>query len=51
MGILASESRLVVREMFLDAASTLAAEVSDADLAEGRIYPPLLKIRDMSVHE
>jgi malate dehydrogenase (oxaloacetate-decarboxylating)(NADP+) len=49
MGILASESRLVVQEMFLDAASTLAAEVSEADLAEGRIYPPLLKIRDISL--
>jgi malate dehydrogenase (oxaloacetate-decarboxylating)(NADP+) len=49
MGILASESRLVVQEMFLDAASTLAAEVSEADLAEGRIYPPLLRIRDISL--
>ena len=49
MGVIASESRLVIREMFLDAASTLAAEVSDADLAEGRIYPPLHKIRDVSL--
>jgi malate dehydrogenase (oxaloacetate-decarboxylating)(NADP+) len=49
MGILASESRLVVREMFLEAAITLAAEVSDSDLAEGRVYPPLHKIRDVSL--
>jgi malate dehydrogenase (oxaloacetate-decarboxylating)(NADP+) len=35
--------------MFLEAAITLAAEVSDSDLAEGRVYPPLLKIRDISL--
>jgi malate dehydrogenase (oxaloacetate-decarboxylating)(NADP+) len=49
MGVIASESRLVVREMFLEAAITLAAEVSDSDLAEGRVYPPLHKIRDVSL--
>ena len=49
MGVIASESRLVVREMFLEAASALAAEVSDHDLAEGRVYPPLRKIRDVSL--
>ena len=41
--------RLVVREMFLEAAITLAAEVSDSDLAEGRVYPPLHKIRDVFI--
>jgi malate dehydrogenase (oxaloacetate-decarboxylating)(NADP+) len=49
MGVIASESRLVVREMFLEAAITLAAEVSDSDLAEERVYPPLHKIRDVSL--
>ena len=49
LGILASESRLVVREMFLKAAGALAAEVSAGDLAEGRIYPPLRKIREISL--
>jgi malate dehydrogenase (oxaloacetate-decarboxylating)(NADP+) len=49
MGVIASENRLVVREMFLEAAITLAAEVSDSDLAEGRVYLPLHKIRDVSL--
>jgi len=49
MGVIASESRLVVREMFLEAAGALAAEVSESDLAEGRVYPPLHKIRDVSL--
>jgi malate dehydrogenase (oxaloacetate-decarboxylating)(NADP+) len=34
--------------MFLIAAQTLATLVSDEDLALGRVYPPLTKIRDVS---
>jgi malate dehydrogenase (oxaloacetate-decarboxylating)(NADP+) len=34
--------------MFLAAARALAQEVTDEDLALGRIYPPLTKIRDVS---
>ena len=35
--------------MFFSAAKTLAAQVSEADLALGRIYPPLSRIRDASI--
>jgi malate dehydrogenase (oxaloacetate-decarboxylating)(NADP+) len=35
--------------MFLAAARTLAAEVSNADLARGSVYPSLARIRDVSL--
>jgi len=49
LGIVVSESRRVTNEMFLAAAHALASEVSDTDLAEGRIYPPLKRIRAVSL--
>jgi malate dehydrogenase (oxaloacetate-decarboxylating)(NADP+) len=49
LGIVATESRLVTNEMFLAAGRALAAEVSHDDLAEGRIYPPLKRIREVSL--
>ncbi|MEZ4514060.1 MAG: NAD-dependent malic enzyme [Chloroflexota bacterium] len=48
LGVLVSGARLVTDEMFMMAAKTLAAEVETDDLANGRIYPPLSKIRDVS---
>jgi len=49
LGIVVSESRLVTDEMFLAAARALADEVTDADLDEGRIYPALKRIREVSL--
>jgi malate dehydrogenase (oxaloacetate-decarboxylating)(NADP+) len=49
LAIVASESRLVTNEMFLAAARALANEVSEDDLFEGRIYPPLRRIREVSL--
>ena len=49
LGIVVSESRRVTNEMFLTAAHALASEVSETDLAEGRIYPPLKRIREVSL--
>ncbi len=48
LGVIACGARHVIDEMFFAAAKALANEVSDADLEEGRVYPPLSKIRDVS---
>lgn len=34
--------------MFLAAARSLAAQVTDADLAQGSLYPPLASVREAS---
>jgi len=49
LGALACESRQVTDGMFLIAAKTLASLVSEEDLAMGRIYPALSKIREVSL--
>ncbi|MDO8544996.1 MAG: NAD-dependent malic enzyme [Opitutaceae bacterium] len=49
LGVLASESREVTDSMFLAAAQTLASLVEPADLAVGRIFPSLTRIRDVSL--
>jgi malate dehydrogenase (oxaloacetate-decarboxylating)(NADP+) len=48
LGVIASGSRQVVDEMFFVAAQTLAQVVSADDLAQGRVFPPLAKIREVS---
>lgn len=48
LGIIACEAMSVTDEMFSVAAKALANAVSEADLAQGRIYPPLTKIREAS---
>ena len=49
LGILACEAKTVSDGMFLAAAQALAQEVGDEDLAEGAVYPPLPRIRDVSL--
>ena len=49
LGIMACESLLVTDEMFSEAARTLAEKVSEADLVQGRVYPPLSRIREVSL--
>jgi len=49
LGVLECGSQRVTDEMFFVAAQTLAAEVSAEDLEQGSVYPPLGKIREVSV--
>ncbi len=49
LGVVATKARFVPDEMFYKAAEVLSKEVTDADLALGRVYPPLTKIRSVSV--
>lgn len=49
LGVIECGAQRVTNEMFSVAASALAREVSEEDLSKGCIYPPLTKIRDVSV--
>lgn len=49
LGVVATRASRVTDTMFLAAARALAATVTDADLAQGSLYPPLERIRDVSV--
>ena len=48
LGVVACEATSVPDAMFFEAAKALANEVSEDDLAKGRIYPPLTRIREVS---
>jgi malate dehydrogenase (oxaloacetate-decarboxylating)(NADP+) len=48
LGVIASEAVRVTDEMFFAAAKALAKEVAESDLKQGRIYPPLSRIREVS---
>jgi malate dehydrogenase (oxaloacetate-decarboxylating)(NADP+) len=48
LGVLASGARRVTNEMYFAAAQALGAEVTEADLALGRIFPPAARIRDVA---
>jgi len=50
LGALVSEASQVSDAMFLKAAQTLASLVSEEDLAMGRVYPALSKVREVSIH-
>jgi malate dehydrogenase (oxaloacetate-decarboxylating)(NADP+) len=48
LGAVVSGTRRVTDDMFLAAARVLAQQVSDEDLALGRVYPSLSRIREVS---
>jgi malate dehydrogenase (oxaloacetate-decarboxylating)(NADP+) len=50
LGVLASEASRVTDEMFTAAAKSLTDQVSAEDLKLGRIYPSLLRIREVSAN-
>jgi malate dehydrogenase (oxaloacetate-decarboxylating)(NADP+) len=48
LGIVTARARRVTDEMFEVAARTLAQQVTAADLAQGALFPPLTRARDVS---
>ena len=48
LGVIVSRARHVTDEMFFVASRTLADQVSDDDIAMGRIFPPLESVRQVS---
>jgi len=50
LGVIACGAKRVTEAMFLAAADALVARVTDEDLAQGSLYPPLASIRDVSAH-
>jgi malate dehydrogenase (oxaloacetate-decarboxylating)(NADP+) len=48
LGAIASGARRVTNEMFLAAARVLADRASASDLAQGSLFPPLDRIREIS---
>jgi malate dehydrogenase (oxaloacetate-decarboxylating)(NADP+) len=50
LGVVATRARHVTDRMFAAAARTLASLVTEEDLALGRIYPALTRIREVSAH-
>ena len=49
LGAVAVGARRVTDVMFLEAARSLANLIRDEDLADGTLYPPLTRIRDVSL--
>ncbi|XP_039911663.1 NADP-dependent malic enzyme, mitochondrial [Hirundo rustica] len=49
LGVTACGIRHISDEIFLITAETIAAEVTEQNLAEGRLYPPLDSIREVSL--
>jgi malate dehydrogenase (oxaloacetate-decarboxylating)(NADP+) len=50
LGVIVCGATRITSEMFMAAAHALAARVTDADLAQGSLYPPLKDIREVSAH-
>jgi malate dehydrogenase (oxaloacetate-decarboxylating)(NADP+) len=48
LGAIVSRAQRITTSMFLAAAKALADQVSEADLAQGSLYPPLANIREVS---
>ncbi len=48
LGIVASGAKKVTDEMIFSAAKALANEVAETDLEQGRIFPPLTRVREVS---
>ncbi|KAJ8381019.1 hypothetical protein SKAU_G00017970 [Synaphobranchus kaupii] len=50
LGVILSGVRHISDTIFLEAAKTLAGQLTDEELSQGRLYPPLSNIREVSIH-
>ncbi|MEP7085200.1 MAG: NAD-dependent malic enzyme [Betaproteobacteria bacterium] len=50
LGAIATGATRITDEMFMAAARSLADRVTEADLQQGSLYPPLQSIREVSAH-
>ena len=50
LGVIASGASRVTDEMFMAAAHALAEQVTEDDLRQGSLYPPLKNVRSVSAH-
>ncbi len=50
LAAIVSRATRVTDEMFMAAARALAQQVTEADLGQGSLYPPLAQVRDVSAH-
>jgi malate dehydrogenase (oxaloacetate-decarboxylating)(NADP+) len=50
LGAIAAQARRITDEMFMAAVFALCAQVTPEDLAQGSLYPPLARVRDVSAH-
>jgi len=48
LGVVASHAQRVTDSMFMASARALAASVTESDLAQGSLFPPLHSVRDVS---
>jgi len=48
LGVMVAQASRITERMFFIAAKTLAEHVADYDLAQGRVYPSLSRIREVS---
>jgi malate dehydrogenase (oxaloacetate-decarboxylating)(NADP+) len=48
LGIIACEAKRITDRMFLASAKSLAAQVLESDLTQGRIFPSLKRIQEVS---
>jgi len=50
LGVITTRAMRVTDEMFMAAARTLAHQVTQADLDQGSLFPPLVSVREVSAH-